>query len=255
MTAGGPSDGQPVGRDKTDSRHILSRFDGDLGRFRTLVLRLGGAVTEQVVLASEALAGCDVAKARNVIHEHRKVRDLDIDALEANARLYATHQPVARDLRFVMTLSRAVYDLERIGGEAVRLADIAEGLYDYQPTVRECVILEDVRRIAVPAIDLLRRALQALENEDVELAVAVAIDGKDVEEQFRGSLRRLATYLMEDSRNIRWVIEATLGIKAMERVADHACSIARNLIYTVTGRDVRHVNVAVLDPHERGAAG
>lgn len=85
---------------KTADRHILSRFDGDLGCFRGLVLEMGWRVQDQVVLASEALSACDVAKARKVIHDHRVIRDLDIDALAANARLFAIHQPVARDLRF-----------------------------------------------------------------------------------------------------------------------------------------------------------
>ena len=231
---------------KTADRHILSRFDGDLGCFRGLVLEMGWRVQDQVVLASEALSACDVAKARKVIHDHRVIRDLDIDALAANARLFAIHQPVARDLRFVLTLSRAVYDLERIGDEAVRVADIAEGLYEYQPTLRDCILFEDVRRLAGPAVQLLQRSLESVADENVNLAVQVALDGRDIEEMFKGSIRRLATYLMEDPRNIRWVMDATLGIKAMERIGDHACSIARNLIYSVTGKDVRHVNVASL---------
>ena len=227
-------------------RHILSRFDGDLGEFRRIVLEMGARVAGQVQLASEALSTCDVAKARQVLHAHRRIRDLDIDALQANARLYAIHQPVASDLRLVLTLSRAVYDLERVGGEAVRLADIVEGLYDYRPTPRECAIVEDVQRVGLTAVDLLSRALRALQKEDVSLAVDVALDGQEVDKQFKGSLRRLATFIMQDPRNIHWVIEATLGVKTMERVADHACSIARNIIYSITGKDVRHVNVASL---------
>lgn len=227
-------------------RHILSRFDGDLGNLRRIVLEMGARVVDQVQLAGDALSDCDVAKARKVIHDHRVVRDLDIDALQANAALYAVHQPVASDLRYVLTLSRAVYDLERIAGEAVRLADIAEALYEFQPTLRECAILEDVRRMARVGVGLLHRALAALADEDVGAAVDVALDGGENDQQFKGALRRLATYLMEDPRNIRWVIEATLGIKAMERVGDHACSIARNIIYSVTGKDVRHVNIANL---------
>ena len=231
---------------KAVDRHILSRFDGDLGYFRGLVLDMGQRIVAQVVLASEALSTCDVVKARKVIHDHRRIRDLDMDALEANARLYAIHQPVARDLRFVLTLARAVYDLERIAGEAVRMADVAEAMYEYQPSVRDCVIFEDVRRITVPAVALLERSLKAIADEDVQLAVQVAFDCKELNELFEGAVRRLATYLMEDPRNIRWVIDATLGIKSMERIGDHACSIARNVIYSVTGKDVRHVNVASL---------
>ncbi|MCB1802807.1 MAG: phosphate signaling complex protein PhoU [Gammaproteobacteria bacterium] len=228
-------------------RHILSRFDGDLGHMRSIVLEMGERVADQVSLAGDALSDCDVGKARKVIHDHRRIRDLDIDALQANAALYAVHQPVASDLRYVLTLSRAVYDLERIAGEAVRLADIAEGLYEFQPTLRECRILEDVRRMSRLGNDMLQRAMRALADEDVAAAVNVALDGSEIDAQFKSALRRLATYLMEDPRNIRWVIEATLGIKAMERVADHACSIARNIIYSVTGKDVRHANLNILE--------
>ena len=231
---------------RTADRHILSRFDGDLGNFRSLVLEMGRRVRDQVVLAADALTSCDIAKARKVIGDQRLIRDLDIDALEANARLFAIHQPVARDLRFVLTLSRAVYDLERIGGEAVRIADIVEALYEYQPSARDCVIFEDVRRIGTPAIHLLERAIQAVADEDVHLAVEIALEGRELNDLFEGAIRRLATYLMEDPRNIRWVIDATLGIKSMERIGDHACSIARNIIYSVTGKDVRHANLSAL---------
>ena len=231
---------------QTSNGHILSRFDGDLGRFREIVLDMGWRVQGEVKLAADALSRCDVAKARKVTAEHRKIRDLDIDALEANARLYAIHQPVARDLRFVLTLSRAVYDLERISGEALRVAEIAEALYEVQPSTHDCVIFEDVRRMYRPVADLLDRCLQSVAEENVQTAVGVALDSEDLEDLFKASIRRLATYLMEDPRNIRLVIDATLGVKAMERIGDHACSIARNLIYSVTGKDVRHVNVASL---------
>jgi phosphate transport system protein len=207
---------------------------------------MGNLASAEVALASEALAKCDIGIARQVQAQHRKLRDLDLEAMEANAKLYAVHQPVARDLRFVLTLSRAVYDLERISGEALRMAEIAESLYELQLSSRDCVIFEDVRRMHQPVADLLHRVLEAVANEDVHLAVDVALGGRDIEDLFKASLRRLATYIMEDPRNIRLVIDGTLGIKAMERIGDHACSIARNLIYSVTGKDVRHSNVAVL---------
>ena len=232
----------PGDTDKPADPHILSRFDGDLGDLRRLVLDKGKLVQDQAELASRAVVSCDVALARKVIGQRRKIRDLDMEALETNARLFAIHQPVARDLRLVLTFSRAVYDLERISGEAVRLADIAESLYDFQPSVRESAIFEDVGRIAQPALCLLERAMRALAVEDVPLGVEVALDCEELEQLFKGSILRLATYLMEDPRNIRWVIDATLGVKAMERVGDHACSIARNIIYSVTGKDVRHAS-------------
>lgn len=233
-------------QDKPGDRHILSRFDGDLGEFHRIVLEMGQRVRQQVMLAGEALAVCDVAKARTVIGNHGRVLDLDMQALEVNAGLYAIHQPVARDLRFVLMLSRTVYDLEHIGGEAVRLAHIAEHLYECQPAQRGGVMFEDVRRMMQPAVSLLDNSILAIATDDTRMAVEVVLKGKELNELFEGAVRRLATYLMEDPRNIGRVIDATLGIKAMERVGDHACSIARNVIYSVTGRDVRHVNVASL---------
>ena len=92
----------------TPEGHILSRFDGDLGCFRCLVLDMGSRVQSQVDLASEALVSCDVAKARKVIKSYAEIRDLDIEAQEAHTRQFAIHKPGARDLRFVLTLSRAV---------------------------------------------------------------------------------------------------------------------------------------------------
>lgn len=230
----------------TPGPHTLSRFDGDLGRFRTLVLKLGSEVVEQTRLASASLAQCDIAKARKVIDRRRRIRDLDMEALETNSRLFAVHQPVARDLRLLLALSRGVYDLECISSEAVRLAGVAEQIYEHRPTPRDCVIFQDVQRMADPAIGLLGQSLTALAGEDMALAVRVARDGAQLEDLFRRSLRRLATYLMEDPRNIRWVMDCTLGVKAMERVGDHACSIARSIVYSVTGRDVRHSSLDAL---------
>lgn len=233
--------------DKTPDGHTLSRFDGDLGHFRDVVLAMGRLVRHQVDLAAAAVSDCDIVHAQQVVAEHRKVRDLDIEALEANVRLYAIHQPVARDLRYVLTLSRAVYDLERISGETVRLAGIAQALYELQLHRRSCVIFEDVRRMHAPVASLLERSLQAVADEDAQLAGEVAVEGEDLEDQLRAALRRLNTYVMEDQRNIRLVIDASLATKAMERIGDHACSIARNVVYSVTGKDVRHVHVASFD--------
>ena len=103
-----------------------------------------------------------------------------------------------------------------------------------------------MRRIAAPAVSLLGRSITAIADENVPLAVEVALEGQDLNDFFEVSIRRLAAYLMEDPRNIRWVIDATLGIKAMERIGDHACSIARNIICSVTGKDVRHASTANL---------
>ena len=88
---------------------------------------------------------------------------------------------------------------------------------------------------------MLRNALRALAGDDVQLAVAVVQADARLDQLFEGALRRLATYLLEDHRNIRWVMDAILALKSMERAGDHAESIAEHLIFAVKGKDVRYI--------------
>lgn len=227
--------------------HIFSRFDGDLDDFRQLVLDMGQLAIEQVQLASQAVSACDqqsVARARD---NFRYVRDLDIDLLESNINLLAIYQPVASDLRCMVMLSRTAYDLERIHQEALRLVDLAEAHEKHHNPVAGCEIFDDVGYLAEKAYGMLGEAMSAVTESSADIALGVARRPPELKQVTEGALRRLATYLMQDPRVIQTVIDATVAIKGMERIADHAVGIARNVIFSISGKDVRHLNALNLD--------
>lgn len=227
--------------------HIFSRFDGDIGDFRQLVLDMGQLALEQVQEGAHAVTNCDMRAVSRVRDNYRSVIDKDMDLLESNIQLLAIYQPVAIDLRYLVMLSRTAYDLERIHQEALRLADLAEAQHNNQNPGSGCDVFDDVQYFGELATGLLARALQAVAEGSEELALEVARHPTELKEEVEGALRRLATYIIQDPRFIQSVINATVATQSLERVADHAIGIARNVIFAISGKDVRHLNALNLD--------
>jgi len=227
--------------------HIFSRFDGDLGDFRQLVLDMGQLALEQVQEAATAVTACDMRAVSRVRDNYRSVIDKDMDLLESNIQLLAIYQPVASDLRYLVMLSRTAYDLERIHQEALRLADLAEAQHPIRIPGQGCDVFDDVQYCAELASGLLAHAVQAVAETSEELALEVARRPPELKEVVEGALRRLATYILQDPRYIQTVLNATAAIQSLERTADHAVSIARNVIFAISGKDVRHLNALNLD--------
>ena len=155
--------------------------------------------------------------------------------------LLATRQPVASDLRFVMAMSQAINNLERASDEAKKLGRTVLTVYGDGGMQPIPAIFQDSERMTELAVGLMERALEAVQDLDVDKAVAVVQDDQLLNETFQGGLRRLATFLFEDARNVRHVIEAVFVLKALERIGDHASNIAEFVIYAVKGKDVRYV--------------
>ena len=231
-----------------DTPHIFSRFDGDLGEFRQLVLDMGQLACEQVLLGARAVDNCDAGLAQDLHNNFRQVRDLDMDLLESNVRLLALHQPVASDLRFMMMFSRTAYDLERINREAMKLAGLVQLHAEGKRACGHCELFDDVLTMGRAVSGLLAQALSAVADGNIDAGIEVINTQNQIERISQGAQRRLATYIMQDPRTIQWVIDASSALKGLERIADHAISIAMNLIFACSGKDVRHTNA--LNLHE-----
>lgn len=222
------------------NQHILSRFDADLHQLEKLVQDMGALVAGQIGHAVNAITRGDLEAAARVLSRERKVNDFDMAGQEAEIQLLATHHPLAGDLRWVSCLGRVVSELERVGDEARKLAEMGQRRAIHCDG--EChVLFTDIPRLAEEALLLLRRALRSLLERDVALAVSVVQQDQRLDGLFQGALRRLATYLMEDPRNVGWTIDAVFAHKALERVGDHATNMAEQLIYAVKGKDVRYI--------------
>jgi phosphate transport system protein len=220
------------------NEHLSKQFDADLEQIRTRILQMGGLVEQQVAAAIAAFASGDLDDMSRVIDADHEVDALEVSIDEDCTLLIARRQPTAGDLRLVMAISRIVTDLERIGDKAAKIARMSINLYRaHRMGVPR---LAEVRSCGEAALALLRRSLDALARMDGEAARAIIGEDAQIDEQFNGILRQLITYMMEDPRTITEALDIIWIAKAVERVGDHAVNVAENVIYVVTGTDVRH---------------
>ncbi len=221
--------------------HIVQRFDAQLGSLKGLVLEMGQLVLQQLREAQAALQAGDTGVARQVVQRDRDINALDMRGQELCLELLATRQPVASDLRFVMAMSQAINNLERAADETKKLGRTVLAVYTDGGMEPVAAIFSDTERMTELAAGLLEDALEAVQELDVDKAVAVVQGDQLLNDTFQAGLRRLATFLFEDARNVRHVIEAVFVLKALERIGDHASNIAEFVIYAVKGKDVRYV--------------
>ena len=227
--------------------HTVKQFDAQLANLRNLVLEMGGLVEDQIKNAVKSLDDEDLTLAREVIARDQIINGLQVKIDEDSITLIATRQPVGSDLRLIMSLSKAVTDLERIGDEAEKIARMTIKTYDVVSSPPSAKLLRDVTPMAKLATDMLHGCLDALARVDVEMAVNVARGDDNLDQEFQSALRRLITYMMEDPRTIGHAISVLFIIKALERIGDHAKNIAEYIIYLVKGKDVRHVSMDTLE--------
>ena len=227
--------------------HTVKQFDAQLANLRNLVLEMGGLVEDQIKYAVKSLDDEVLTLAREVIARDQIINGLQVKIDEDTITLIATRQPVGSDLRLIMSLSKAVTDLERIGDEAEKIARMTIKTYDVVSSPPSAKLLRDVTPMAKLATDMLHGCLDALARVDVEMAVNVARGDDNLDQEFQSALRRLITYMMEDPRTIGHAISVLFIIKALERIGDHAKNIAEYIIYLVKGKDVRHVSMDTLE--------
>jgi phosphate transport system protein len=214
------------------SEHIVASFDRDLEGIQAQIMRMGGLVEDAIAKAVQALELRDVELAREV-----RAGDKAIDALEEQvndeaARIIAQRQPIARDLRTVLTVFRVSTNLERIGDYAKNIAKRTETIIDQPPVNGTGASL---RRMARQVELMLKDALDAYIQRDVDLAADVRARDLDVDQMYSALFREYLTFMMEDPRNITTCMHLHFMAKNIERMGDHVTSIAEQVIYLVTG--------------------
>jgi len=171
-----------------------------------------------------------------VIKEEAAINELQLEIDERVMQLLALHQLMAVDLRFVLAATRINADLERIGDQAVNIAQAAQRILRHA-RVKPYI---DLPRMTELAEGMVRDSLDSLVRKDVELAKAVLTRDDQVDQLRDQIFRELLTYMMENSSFVFPAFDLILVAKNLERVADHATNLAEDVIYMVAGRDVRH---------------
>jgi phosphate transport system protein len=225
------------------TEHTIKQFDAELVEIRNRVLQMGGLVEHQIVKAMDGLADGDVLVLDQVINNDERVNAEEVSLDEACSHIIARRQPAAVDLRLIMMVIKTITDLERIGDEAKKIAKMARRLHSEEASFAPHI---DLRPISQLAIDMLRKALDAFARLDVNASYEVVRQDKDVDNQFRGITRQLATFMMGDPRTISSSLDILFIAKSIERIGDHAKNISEYVVYMVMGRDVRHTGIGGL---------
>ena len=215
------------------ARHFHEELDG----LKQTLLAMGALVEDQIRLTMRALVERDDALAESVIERDREVNAYDVEVDEKCVELLALHQPTAGDLRFLTTAMKIVTDLERIGDQAVNIAQRAREL-NVEPQLKPYI---DLPRMAELAQTMVKESLDAFVARDTMLARRVCGEDAAVDALNHQIFRELLTFMMEDPKTIPRAIRLILIARFLERVADHATNIAEMVIFMVDSKMVRHM--------------
>jgi phosphate transport system protein len=215
---------------------MTRHFHEELDALKQTLLAMGGLVEDQIRRAMRALLERDDVLAQDVIDRDRQVNTYDVEVDEQCVNLLALNQPAAGDLRFITTAMKIVTDLERIGDQAVNIAQRALEL-NQEPQLKPYI---DLPRMADKAQRMVKESLDAFVAGDTALARQVCGEDAEVDALKEQIFRELLTFMMEDPRTVSRAIRLILISRFMERVADHATNIAEMVIYLVEGKMVRH---------------
>jgi phosphate transport system protein len=221
------------------SEHTMKQFDAEMEAIRSGVLSMGGMVEKQLTRAIGALQSDESAEMLDAVGaDEHAINQLQMTIDQQCAQIIAKRQPTAVDLRMVLTVSKIVNDLERIGDEVKKIAYKAAQTHGIDRLTQ--VRYYDVTRAAQNGMEMLRTALDAFARLDVSAAAGVIDRDTDIDAAFASILRQLISYMMEDPRTITPALEIVFIAKSIERIGDHAKNIAEAVVQVVKGKDVRH---------------
>ena len=220
------------------SEHTAKAFDSDLQELTRLVAEMGGLAERMITDSVDALVRRDVALSKRVV-----AADVEIDRLqhlieERAVLTIARRQPMAVDLREIVSAMRVAVDLERIGDLAKNMGKRVAALEsDFQPLklIRGLEHMTDLVQSQVKSV------LDAYAAHDLPAAMAVWKGDEEVDAICTSLFRELLTYMMEDPRNIGIYTHLLFMAKNIERIGDHATNIAENLYYLVHGTPITQV--------------
>jgi phosphate transport system protein len=211
-------------------------FHEELDALKQTLLAMGGLVEDQIRRVMMALLERDSVVAQDVIDRDARVNAYDVEVDEKCVELLALHQPAAGDLRFITTAMKIVTDLERIGDQAVNIAQRSLEL-NAEPQLKPYI---DLPRMAERAQRMVKESLDAFVARDTALARQVCAEDAAVDALKEQIFRELLTFMLADPRTIPRAIRLILISRFLERVADHATNIAEMVIYMVDSKMVRH---------------
>jgi len=208
------------------------------------VLSLGAMVEESVRLAVKALETRDTELAQRVIDVDQEIDEKEVDVEEECLKILALHQPVAIDLRIISAIIKINNDLERVGDEAVNIAERVITMAKQTPAS----IQFDYNLMAEKAESMLKRSLDAMVKLDEDIAYKVCLDDDEVDEMNGYIYDQVKLAIKREPERVGYLINLLLVSRHLERIADHATNIAEEVIYVIGGVIHRHSLQEITSP-------
>lgn len=214
----------------------VPHFQEELEQLKTRLLAMGGLAEDRVRTAMQGLVEGDHSAVERVLGGDEAINQLHVEIDDRCVKLLALHQPMAVDLRAIVSAVKINSDLERVGDLAVNIAEAAER-YMTHPPVKPLI---DIPRMAIIAQEMLRDALAAYVRRDVATAAAVLDRDDELDALKTLVFKELMGYMQRDKATVAASLDLILISRHLERIGDHATNVAEDVIFMVSARDVRH---------------
>ena len=222
-------------------RHILGTFDEALGSLRNNVLMMAGLAERSLERAMKGLTERDDDICANAIADDEEIDQLEIQIDKDGVDILLRFQPVASDLRRVVSAMKLSSNLERIADQATNIARRARKLNQHPPLPEVELILP----MNAQAMAMFKDSVDAYVREDVELGRAIVPRDAKLDDLNRVASRRLIERMAQDPEQLRGYLNLMFIGRHLERVGDHATNIAEDAVYAAAAEDIRHQTAAV----------
>ena len=223
---------------------VVDNLEIELKKLKEEILKMGRLLEEQIYKAVKSLVGKDIELAKEVIARDDIIDAMTLEIENKCLQLIALKQPMARDLRFIGTALRIIVDMERMADHAEDICEITIRLHD-QKYIKPLI---DIPRMSEIAEEMVRIALKAYVDGDVNLAMSLVEMERHSDNLYEQVYRDLLLYMMQDAHNIPQASDLLLVAGHLERIADHATNLGEMVVYNVEGR---RVDINVLAREEK----
>jgi phosphate transport system protein len=215
---------------------MTAHMQKEIENLKTRLLALCAAVEKSLCLAVQSVKGRDASLARSVIDDDAQIDQMEVDLEEECLKILALHQPVAIDLRFIITALKINNDLERIGDLAVNIAERSEFLAGQEPVS----VPFDFETMAEKTQWMVTESIDSLVDMDCKRAYDVCTADDEVDAINRKMYKQVEASIVAHPGWAQSLLHLLSISRHLERVADHATNIAEDVIYMVEGKIVRH---------------
>jgi len=215
---------------------VHTHFQMELDELKENLLKMATLVEEAINNAVQSLVQRDSELAKKTFDVEDRINKLEIAIEDMCLKLLALRQPMATDLRFITSAMKIVTDLERIGDQAVNIAERAISLNE-EPQLKPYI---DIPRMAEIAQSMVKDVLDAFVNRDSKLARSVCERDDLVDGLNDQVFRELLTYMISDPKTITRAVHLMIVCRCLERIADHATNIAEDVIFMVDALVIKH---------------